>query len=273
MNPPTATPAPPPRPVAPSPGFIPALQGLWTLQWRLRTARPRLVKTLVGIALGLLLVLASSVHRIVFYNMVVSFYFALCVPLACLVTCGAMIREEMEERTIGFLITRPVPRWQLFLAKYLVQAAWLQILLLVVLVGLMVVGTLRGVPELGGLFLTLMVAQALVVPAWGALAALLGLAHARYVIFGIVYWLVVEVLLQVVPTGIHNLSLANHSKTILAQHDALHDTTLLERIDPSDLSVGTALFFLGLLTAVYMAASTALFHFREYLPGPDSDQS
>ena len=68
MNPPTATPAPPPRPVAPSPGFIPALQGLWTLQWRLRTARPRLVKTLVGIALGLLLVLASSVHRIVFYN-------------------------------------------------------------------------------------------------------------------------------------------------------------------------------------------------------------
>lgn len=281
MNTPVATPLPPPRPQTPEPGFVSALRGLWVMQWHLRTARSRLMKTLMGLGAFLLLVLASSVHKIVFYNLVVMFYLALCVPLICLVTCGAMIREEIEERTIGFLITRPVPRWQLFLSKYLVQVAWLQMLLLVVLLGLMGVGVMRGIPDLGGLFVTLTFAQVLVVPAWSALAALLGLAHSRYVIWGLLYWLVVEGLLQVISAGIQNLSLTHHLKTILLTHQPLKTKTpllasMMERLEAQGLeepSALTALFFLSALSVIYLGVSTALFHFREYLPGPDSDQS
>lgn len=243
------------------PSFGRAFRGLWHLTWKSHLTLRRL-PLLLG-TLGAIPVLAGATIQAgttkPFIHWTVDFYFLLLLPLYCLAVCGAMIRDELQTDTLGFLITRPLARARLFLAKFLCHVIWLQALALLSSLLLFAVGLVRSVPGAGALVPIFLASQLLAVLAYGALSALLGLINQRYMVLGIIYGFVVELGIGQIPTNVNNLSLSRHLRTLLA-----HDQTIRDlrdwTPDKSLLSVAALL----VAAVVFLAAGAALFTYREY---------
>lgn len=194
-----------------------------------------------------------------FYRWLVDFYFLLVLPLYCLSACGAMIRDELQSDTLGFLITRPVGRARLFLIKYLCQMIWLQAVIAAHGLLLFAVGFSRQVPGLDALAALFFGAQFLGVFAWGALSALLGLITRRYLILGIVYGFIVELGLGRIPTNINTLSLSRHLQGLLG-----HNPLLGQIYGWMPQGIGFSIAMLVGATALFLGIAAPLFRFREY---------
>lgn len=194
-----------------------------------------------------------------FYHWLVDFYFLIILPLTCVRATGALIRDELQANTLGFLITRPLSRGRLLVLKYLTQTAWLQMVLLIETLLIFAVGEFRHIPNLGSLFLLFMAAQFLAVFAWSALGTTLGLISSRYIALALVYGLVVEMGIGRIPTNINTLSVMRHLKTLLSHNPALQGLY--------DWSGGGTMLSVGALilsTAIFMGFAFLLFTFREY---------
>ena len=194
-----------------------------------------------------------------YFSWLLNFYFFLALPLYCLSACGGMIRDELQADTLGFLVTRPVGRARLFLAKYLCQVLWLEAI--VALHGLLLlgVGSLRGVPGIGSILPLLLVAQFLAVLSWGALSALLGLITRRYLVAGIAYGFVVELGLGRIPTNINTISLSRHFRGLFG-----HDPLLQRLSDWEPQNVAFAVGAVLIATVVFLVMGATLWAHREY---------
>lgn len=254
-----------------------AFRGLWRLHWQRQLAWKRL-----AVQFGLMgFFLFLSWHAIpnaefhseklsqnVFFGWVIGFYFLTIVPLTCLNVCGSMIREEATANTLCFFTTRPLKRSEMFLLFYLGNAAWLQLLFAIFTLLLFGIGFLNGVPGLARLLPLMLATQFLAIMAWSALCAMLGMAHSRYIVMGILYGLLVEIGIANIPTNIHNLALSHHVQTLLATHG---EVQLMFNWTAGSMPV--ALLCLGAATMIFLLLGAALFTWRELLPtqaGPES---
>ena len=265
MNNVTEATLPPPAPttqtVTVQPNWLGAFRGIWLVTWRSNLTWRNLPRHLISI-LALPLLTFFTVDPGVegaYLQWTINFYLLLLVPLYCLFTFGAMIRDELQADTMGFLITRPLTRAQLCLIKYLCHAIWLQIL--VGLNGLLLIGVgyLLRIPIISSLALLLLATQFLAVLAYGALSSLFGLIHQRYMVLGIIYGFVVELGIGRIPTNINSLSLSHHIQTILA-----NNSTLEEMYKWSAKGTGFSVAMLVLATLFFLSCSATLFTFREY---------
>jgi ABC-type transport system involved in multi-copper enzyme maturation permease subunit len=257
-------PAPPPPLAArhvPVPSWSKTLRGLWILTWRSYTA----LRRLPGLALILLLIPVLAYFTVKpqsaepYFPWVIDFYFLLLLPLYCLSVCGGMIREDVHADTLCFLLTRPISRATLYLTKFLCQILWLQLLGLVSALLLFSVGVIRQIPEVTSVWGVLLATQTLAIVAYGALSALLGLLHQRYMVMGIVYGFVVELGIGRIPTNINNLSLSRQFTRLLAHSEALrpyYDWPIEGIWLPIVIPIAA--------TAVFLGLGAAIFSFREY---------
>jgi hypothetical protein len=194
-----------------------------------------------------------------FYHWLIDVYFFILVPLTCVRMCGALIRDELETDTLGFLTTRPLSRARLLLIKYLSQTAWLEIWMLVQTLLLFAAGNLRQIPALGSLIPLFLAAQFLAVLAWGALGLFLGQVSKRYMALALVYGLIVEMGIGRIPTNINTLSLMRHLKALLGHNAALqgiYNWPAMGASGPSGALVLAAVLFLSL--------AALMFTFKEY---------
>jgi hypothetical protein len=194
-----------------------------------------------------------------FYRWLVDIYFFVILPLNCVRSCGGLIRDELQTDTLSFLTTRPVSRARLIVVKYLAQTGWLQIVMLIETLMLFGAGALRDVPSLGTLLPLFLAAQILAVPAWSALGTFLGLVTKRYMAFGIVYGLIVEMGIGRIPTNINTLSLMRHLKTLLAHNDSLN-----EIFKWTGAGVPFSVFALIAASFIFAGLAACLFTYREY---------
>ena len=135
--------------------------------------------------------------------------------------------------------------------------------------GLFALGAVKGAEGLGKLLPLFLITQFLAVLAWSALSALLGLLHQRFMIIGILYWLVVEFGLgQVEVSNINQLSILRQLHTLLAQNELVY--TVFGSW-PNDAPF-MAMLVLLVATFFFLAAGAALFTFREYLPSHEAGQ-
>lgn len=251
--------------IAGMPSFLNTIKGIWLLTWKSRLAVRRL--PLVILLLLALPVLTAIIVRYpasddvsdAFYTISVFLYFLQILPLACLIVCGAMIRDEIQADTLGFLITRPLSRFRLFLAKYLSHMFWLQILFLVESLLFLIVGLVAGVPHLLKLLPLALGTQILSVLAWSALSSLMGLLTKNYIVWGILYGFIVEIGIGKIPTNINTLSLTVNIKRILS-----HSFPGEFYGWPTD-KAGLAVLVLLMAPIGLLAISGILFTWREYL--------
>ena len=200
-----------------------------------------------------------------FYHWLVDVYFFIILPLTCVRGCGALMRDELQADTLGFLVTRPVSRARLLCVKYLSQLAWLQILLLTETLLLFSVGAGRRIPELGTLLPLFVAAQLLAVPAWSALGSFLGQMTSRYMAIALVYGGIIEMGIGRIPTNINTLSLMRHLKTLLSHNGALQSI-----YDWPSEGTWLSICALAIAPILFLGVAAALFNFMEYLPASES---
>ena len=187
-----------------------ATRGMWTLTWRTRITWRKIMPLLLNIFV--LPILAGSVLRTGqvegFYRFSIDLYLLLILPITCLNHFGSMIRDELQEDTMTFLITRPVSRARILLIKYITLAVWVQILALGSLTAFLIVGNLLEVPDVTSIYLKMLQIQILAVFAYGALSCFLGLLTQKFMIAGVFYGILVEFGIGRIPTNINILSIS-----------------------------------------------------------------
>jgi ABC-type transport system involved in multi-copper enzyme maturation permease subunit len=199
-----------------------------------------------------------------FYHLLVDVYFFIVLPLGCIRGCGALLRDELQADTLGFLVTRPATRARLVIVKYLSQVAALELLLLVETLLLFAVGAQRQIPALGSLFPLFVAVQCLAIPAWSALGMFLGQLSTRYMSFALLYGAVVEMGIGRIPTNINLLSLMRHMKTLLSRNEALQGIYNWPT-DAPFLSIAA----LVVAPLLFVGAAAVLFTVLEYLPASE----
>lgn len=192
-------------------------------------------------------------------------YLELLVPLCCLVAAGGMIRDEVQDDTLGFVLTRPLTRARLYLGKYLCQLAWIEGVVFLNGGLLVLAGSLDGVTAAGPLAGRLLLAGALAVLVYSALGGLFGLLTRRYIVLGLVYGFIVEVGIGHIPTNINSLSMMRHVRTLLAGNAAVQDRYAW----PAEGAFTGVLIMLG-VTALALVAGAAIFTWKEYLGSHDA---
>lgn len=194
-----------------------------------------------------------------FYHLLIDLYFFMILPLICVRACGALIRDELQADTLGFLITRPISRARLLLVKYITQVAWLEMLLLVETLVIFAAGAQRQITGVGGLLPLFLCAQIAAIPAWCALGTLLGQITTRYMAAALIYGAVVEMGIGRIPTNINSLSLLRHIETLLSRNGTLEGIFSWE--------VGAtwvAVLALVLAPVIFAGAAALLFSVIEY---------
>lgn len=164
-------------------------------------------------------------------------YLQTLVILVPLLHATSLLKDDEEEGTLVYLITRPVPRPALLLAKFVAMAAFAGLALCVGMLAFMAAFAWCGptpFPAFARGWRFLLAAE-LGVVAYGGLFTLVGIVSRRGMIWGIVYGFLSEFLLAtVVPALAKRLTLMHYLRSV-----ALSDQELPAQLPPNVLDLSS----------------------------------
>jgi ABC-2 type transport system permease protein len=167
---------------------------------------------------------------------IVGLGFAVMLPVIALIVGTGVLGSEVDDGTLVHILTKPLPRRDIILAKFGVAVV---VTALTTALPLFVVGLLAGSAELGTALAVAAVAGSI---AYSALFVLLSLLTRRPVLLGLVYILVWEGLLGNFLSGTRVLSIQQYVITIA------------DKISPTAILTSQV----GLTTAIVMSAVFAV---------------
>jgi ABC-type transport system involved in multi-copper enzyme maturation permease subunit len=200
------------------------------------------------------------------YGVIVSVYYIRNVlPLAALFYATSLIADEVDGKTLTYLLTRPIGRTSILAGKFAAYVATtLALTLPATVITFFVLVTLNGftgvsahVPDLfrdlGAMAFTLV--------AYGALFTLLGVLLRRPVIPGLLFLFLWE-LVALLPGYLPRFTLTAWLRSLVRHRPAMEGLSeLFGEVLPLDLS----LLVLTLATAAFLALSFWIFARREYV--------
>jgi ABC-type transport system involved in multi-copper enzyme maturation permease subunit len=204
----------------------------------------------------------------IFGLMIWAFYVRFIVPVLGVFYGTALIADEVEDKTITYLFTRPISRGSVLLGKYLAYLACTTCVVLpsVVLVWLLIVPLGGGygqsfpdmVQDLAILVLGLL--------AYGALFALIGTVMKRPLIVGLVFVFGWETTALVLPGYLKRLTVAYYVQG-LVPHAMPTDSmvSLLQGIMRETPTVAQSLGWMGVLVVVCLWLGIRFVTTREYV--------
>jgi ABC-type transport system involved in multi-copper enzyme maturation permease subunit len=180
----------------------------------------------------------------------------------------SLVADEVEDKTITYLFTRPIAKGAVLVGKYL---AYLISTIFVVLPSVMLVYLLI-VPmqgSLGGSFLDLvkdLTLLALGLAVYGAVFAFIGAKFKRPLLIGLVFIFGWEQAALVFPGYLKYFTVAYYLQA-LVPHAMPNDTavSLLQNIFRENPSLATSLLGLGVIWAVFLALAAWVVERREYV--------
>jgi ABC-2 type transport system permease protein len=235
-----------------------------------------------------------------------SYYMVLMVlvPLAAVITGSVIVSEEVEDRTISYLLTRPIPRATILLGRWLACATVLSVMFLGTIGGLRAVvewkattwrakepqtvewtnrrGEKRtderkhkGPPELltamedgelpEGLFEAVLVSALLGAAVYSALFAALGTSNRHPMIVGLGYAFAIELFLSNLPGSSQALSVQYYLRSMLLSSNP----DLWGRLQDVQLktydTTGQALATLAIVLVVSLGAGSWVISRRQYI--------
>ena len=209
---------------------------------------------------------------VIFGLMIWGFYLRFLVPLLGVFYGTALIADEVEDKTITYLFTRPLSRGAVLLGKYLAYLGCTGLVVLpsVMLVFFLVVPMLDG--SVGASFPTLVKDLALLavgLAVYGALFALVGAWFKRPLLTGLVFIFGWEPIVVVVPSFMKQFTVSYYLQG-LVPHAMPQDgvvTGILSVLQASEMvpSVAASVIGLGVILLSGLALAIRLVERREYV--------
>ncbi|MPZ17936.1 MAG: ABC transporter permease subunit [Luteitalea sp.] len=206
---------------------------------------------------------------VIFGFMIWVLYLRFAVPVLAVFYATALIADEVEDKTITYLFSRPVPRSAVLAGKYL---AYLGCTLAVVLPSIVVVYFLvapRGTGSLGAGFPHLLKDLGLVaagLAVYGALFAWMGARLKRPLIVGLVFLFGWEPTVLAIPGYLKQLTVAYYLQA-LVPHAMPQDTTMsmLQSFFREGPSTMASLFWLLVIAVIALWLAARTVSHREYV--------
>jgi ABC-2 type transport system permease protein len=191
--------------------------------------------------------------------------------LASAIFTTAIVSQEVEGRTIVYLLTRPVPRWRLLLTRYAAS-----VLVVAILGVFMVCVTSVGSSgtKAAGLLTHDIEAVLVGAAAYGALFLLVSLMLNRAMIYCLLFAFGWETSVPSMPGDLYHLSIYSYMQSI-AQHPVTENTRGLMALaggaNVSTISVGAAYVTMAALVIGCLALGSWWFTHFEYVPREDAE--
>jgi ABC-type transport system involved in multi-copper enzyme maturation permease subunit len=289
MNPePTVNPQPtvdPERRTPNQPGYLSSAVRVFDLSvsemlWSRRTIFMGLVvgaPVAISLMLRLLDALGAPVFNVngttmagpaIFGLMIWVFYLRFTVPVLGVFYGTSLIADEVEDKTITYLFSRPIRKGSVLLGKYLAYLACTIFVVLpsVVIVYLAIV-PMRG--SLGGSFLDLVKDLALLaigLATYGAVFAFIGARYKRPLLVGLIFVFGWEQVALAFPGYLRRFTVAYYLQA-LVPHAMPSDNviSLIQGIFRENPSLGTSLFWLFAISGLFLWLATASVERKEYV--------
>ncbi|MES2464531.1 MAG: ABC transporter permease [Armatimonadota bacterium] len=249
--------------------------------------RPRrlviaLLLTLLPAAIGLLWRLLAPKDGFnpaeVYDSLVVGLIFSFALTILSVTYGTGVVSQEIEQRTIVYLLTRPLPRWRLLLARFLVSVLVVTAVcvLATVLLALTVFGPAEfGAAEVGPDLKALILGSV----AYGSLFLLLGTALPKPLTWGLIFVFGWETWVPKLPGSFALLSVMSYLRALAAREISVNpaenagDNLLLafSRAPQVTISPSVAWTTLLLLSAVCTVTAMIVFSRKEYVPREDAE--
>jgi ABC-2 type transport system permease protein len=273
------------RPIPNAPGYFTSALRIFELSvsemlWSRRTIFMALVvgaPVLISLVLRGLDALGAPVAQVngvrmggpaIFGLMIWVFYLRFTVPVLGVFYGTSLIADEVEDKTITYLFTRPIRRGAVLVGKYL---AYLACTIFVVLPSVMIVYLLivpmRG--SLGGSFMDLVADLSLLalgLAVYGAVFAFIGSAFKRPLLVGLIFIFGWEQAALAFPGYLKKFTVAYYLQA-LVPHAMPNEgvISLIQGLFRDTPSMIVSLFWLAVIWAVFLAFSAAAVERKEYV--------
>jgi ABC-2 type transport system permease protein len=204
----------------------------------------------------------------VFGMMIWVLFLRFIVPVLGVFYGTALIADEVEDKTITYLFTRPIRRGAVLIGKYF---AYLVCTTLVVLPAVMLMYFLLvPLPEVAGSFVWLVTDLGLLavgIAAYGALFALVGAVLKRPLVVGLVFAFGWEQVAMIMPGYLRRFTLAHYVQALVPHSMPAQGgvASLLQSVFSETPTVATSLVVLGLVTVAALALAVRAVERREYV--------
>lgn len=193
---------------------------------------------------------------------------SLCI-LVSLLYGASLLAGEIEDKTLAYLFTRALPRWKVLVGKYLATAAALSVL---TTASMSLAYLISGLPVGPKVWFALAVTVTTACFTYTALFCLLGLFVPRRAIpIGLLYAVVVEGILSIVPALVNELTASYYLRSLgwhIADLPLPRGSAEEFQREVAPLVAGadipTALFALSMIALVALALSSWVIHRREW---------
>jgi len=273
------------RPIPKAPGFLTSALRVFDLSvgemlWSRRTIFMGLVvgaPVVISLCLRVLDALGAPVFRVngmtmagpaIFGLMIWVFYLRFTVPVLGVFYGTSLIADEVEDKTITYLFTRPIPKGAVLVGKYL---AYLACTIFVVLPSVMIVYLaivpMRG--NLGASFIDLikdLVLLALGLAVYGAVFAFIGAKFKRPLLVGLIFIFGWEQAALAFPGYLKRFTVAYYVQA-LVPHAMPNDgvVSLIQGIFRETPSLGESLFWLAAILLGFLWWAAVSVERKEYV--------
>jgi ABC-2 type transport system permease protein len=251
-----------------------------TLRDLLRAKRLLMALLLAAMPAGIALIWRATASARTFdpvavYNTIsAGLVFGFILVLLTAVFGTGVISQEVEQKTIVYLLTRPVPRWRILLAKFLAA-------LLVILLTAWLAATALTIAAYGlkGLSAHVYRRDLLILPvgglAYGAVFLLLATVLQRPLLWGLLFTFGWETWVPNLPGSFKKASLMSYLR-VLSPHPAPESemvdlSELLSLLNPVKIPNRLAWEVLAIVAVVALTGALILFSKREYVPRDDAE--
>jgi ABC-2 type transport system permease protein len=241
-----------------------------------RTGKTRVFALLglmpVALAVAVRIILHGRAGAIaaVFTEILMVFFLQFYIVILALFYGTSVTAEEVENRTLSYLITRPLPKPAIVMGKF---AAYSFLMFAMVALSLtlsyFVMNSARlAEPELYWAFLRYLGVLGLGILAYAAFFTFLGTVLKRAIIVGLVFGFGWENVIQYFPGSTQRFSIVHYLKSLLPYQSGGRNTgrgvaLLLFRLEPTKPLV--AVLALAAITAALLALACWFFRMKEYL--------
>lgn len=191
-------------------------------------------------------------------------------PLASAIYTTMVLSQEVEQKTIVYLLTRSTPRTQLLIGRWLATVASV-VTVAVVGLGLCRVGS-------GGVTLPIwrdIAAIVLGACAYGGLFLMVTMVFNRALMICVLFAFGWESSVPNLPTGIQQLSVLSHMQAIASHPDSEGGKKFLEAIagvlGQNTMSPMTSAVTLGVFSLIMVAMAIYWFRTHEFIPREDAE--